>query len=225
VFKAVFFDVDGVLVDSLEPHLQVTRDLGAEYGLTVNVPSAQRFKAIVRHQSVSPMKRFFEVCGFPEPMADRATQYYRTEFAARYTPPVYAGVPEMLARLHGHGVPMGLATLNVLANVAISLKEMMNYFPQDCRYENGDARAATKADALIHGAAQMSLDPSEVLLVGDQISDWNSAKKAGTQFLGVTYGWDINEQDTEFPIVTSPAQVGQYILDGYSPRLPQLRRA
>jgi phosphoglycolate phosphatase len=210
--KAVFFDVDGVLLNSLPAHLQITRDLGREYNLEVTVPTIAEFKTLIRERPVSPMKRFFESCGFPEPLAELANQRYRTEFHANYTTPLYAGVPDLLAALSAEGIPLGIATLNILSNIVPSLGDTMRFFEAQCQFEGGDARAQTKAQALEQGAQALGLNPGELLLVGDQLGDYAAARTAGTQFLGVTYGWDIDARDTDFPTTDSVPGIAQYVL-------------
>ena len=65
--KGVFFDVDGVLVDSLPQHLQICRDKAAEFGLNLRIPSIDEFRQLVsRGTKVSPMRCFFLAVGFPE---------------------------------------------------------------------------------------------------------------------------------------------------------------
>ena len=212
MIKAVIFDVDGVLVDSLEPHLQITRDLAKEFGVLAQVPTASEFKDLVRIRPVSPMKAFFEACGYPADLAARADARYRTEFTENYVPLLYPEVPELLTTLKSAGVPMGIATLNVMRNIIPSLGKHMDVFHPECLFEGGDARAATKADALTCGARALGLAPDEVLLVGDQFSDWAAARKAGTRFLGVTYGWGLYASDTGFPSVDSPRDIAKHVL-------------
>jgi phosphoglycolate phosphatase len=212
MIKAVIFDVDGVLVDSLEPHLQITRDLAQEFGVLAQVPTAEEFKDLVRIRPVSPMKAFFEACGYSADLAARADERYRVEFTKNYVPLLFPHVPDLLTTLKAAGVPMGIATLNVMRNIIPSLGNHMDVFHPDCLFEGGDARAATKAEALTCGARALGLSPEEVLLVGDQFSDWNAARKAGTQFLGVTYGWGICASDTDFPTVDSVHDIVKHVL-------------
>jgi phosphoglycolate phosphatase-like HAD superfamily hydrolase len=44
--QAVFFDVDGVLIDSLPEHLQICRDKAAEFGLKLTIPTIEEFRRV-----------------------------------------------------------------------------------------------------------------------------------------------------------------------------------
>jgi beta-phosphoglucomutase-like phosphatase (HAD superfamily) len=75
--EAVFFDIDGVLLDSLPQHLQICRDKAAEYGFHLQIPTVERFREMVRGGTkVSPMRYFFLAIGFPPALADRAVVAY-----------------------------------------------------------------------------------------------------------------------------------------------------
>ena len=69
--KAIVFDVDGVLVDSLSAHLRMCRDLVEKFSLDIVVPSEEEFRQIVQSgASISPMRDFFMTIGFPPNIAD-----------------------------------------------------------------------------------------------------------------------------------------------------------
>ena len=46
--RAVFFDVDGVLVDSLPQHLQICHDKAIEFGLELKIPTVDEFRQRIR---------------------------------------------------------------------------------------------------------------------------------------------------------------------------------
>jgi len=201
---AIFFDVDGVLIDSLEAHLQICRDKSREFGLNIAIPEAHGFREIVRSGvSVSPMKQFFLAVGFPEPFAERANEDYQREFAQRYALAPFSGVREMLTELAGTGVALGLVTSNTRANVNSALSESANLFKPDLLFTVDDPRRLGKADSLRAGAAGMGIATRLAIYVGDQPKDFEAACDAGTQFLGVTFGWGISPQDTQFDTVDS----------------------
>ena len=102
--RVVFFDVDGVLVDSLPQHLQICRDKAIEFGLKLQIPTVNDFRQLVRHGTkVSPMRYFFLAVGFPEELAERAVADYEREFIHRYRPKLFSGVTRMLNTLKRAG--------------------------------------------------------------------------------------------------------------------------
>jgi phosphoglycolate phosphatase len=201
---AIFFDVDGVLIDSLEAHLQICRDKSREFGLNVAIPEAPEFRELVRSGvSVSPMKQFFVAVGFPEPWAERANEDYKREFVQRYALAPFSGVREMLIELAGTGVALGVVTSNTRANVKSALRESASLFRPDLLFTVDDPRRLGKAEALRAGAAGVEIATRLAIYVGDQPKDFEAARDAGTQFLGVTFGWGISPRDTQFDTVDS----------------------
>ena len=77
----VLFDVDGVLVDSLDAHLRICRDKSDEFGLGLDIPDAAALQNMLKRGVViSPMVHFFHAVGMPMAFAERADSDYRREF-------------------------------------------------------------------------------------------------------------------------------------------------
>src|SRR5271156_5345174 len=129
--RAVFFDVDGVLIDSLPQHLQICRDKAKEFGLRLEITNVNEFRELVRRGiKVSPMRYFFLAVGFPGDLAKRAGADYEKEFMQRYRPRAFAGVDKMLDTLRRARLDLGLVTSNPRANVAPALGSAMEYFDE-----------------------------------------------------------------------------------------------
>ena len=204
MLKAIFFDVDGVLVDSLASHLAICRDKSREFGLGLKIPDATGLRAMVaRGVTISPMKEFFLAVGFPEPQAQRADEDYRREFAKRYPLRPFPGATEMLEELAEQGIPLGFVTSNTRAIVESALGSATEIFRADLRFTVDDPRRRGKADALRRGAELVQATPAELIYVGDQPKDFEAARTAGTQFVGVTYGWGIIAGDKRFGTLES----------------------
>lgn len=206
--RAAFFDVDGVLVDSLPQHLAICRDKAIEFGLQLRIPSIDEFRRLVSEGTkVSPMRDFFLAVGFPEVLAERAVAAYQIEFMQRYQPKAFAGVKQMLIVLRSAGLKLGLVTSNTRANVVPALGDAMQYFEESClfffdRYSEPKA----KSWCLTEGAHILDLDPQACVYVGDQPADAAAASDAGVRFLGVTYGWSIFNED-QYETVSSVAEI------------------
>jgi phosphoglycolate phosphatase len=213
--SAVLFDVDGVLLDSLTPHLQICQDKNMEYNLGLSIPTAASFKKVVRQGvKVSPMKCFFEAVGFPADYADRAVAQYNQFFMRDYAPKPFPGVYELLSKLASEGLTLGMATANVRANVDSALAESMRFFHPQCIFTKDSSGAGTKTEALRAAARLLRVDTAETMYVGDQPADWVAAREAGARFLGVTYGWGICEDDDEFPVVNDVLGIAEHVLSG-----------
>ena len=139
--QAVFFDVDGVLIDSLPHHLQICHDKAKEFAkdkkfkLDRTIPSEDEFRRMVSGgETVSPMQSFFQVVGFPEEYLDRAVDDYEREFMDRYHPEPFPGVEDMLRAVRGEGRILGIATSNTRENVIPALGESMKLFEESCLF-------------------------------------------------------------------------------------------
>lgn len=210
---AALFDVDGVLLDTLRPHLAIIADQAKALGLAIVVPDARGVRVMVRRGvRISPMHHFFTEVGFNERAAAIADAAYRNEFSSRYPLPPFPGVDAMLKRLAEANLPLGFVTSNTLENVGKGLGDLLEHFRPDCRFSADDPAGRAKSETLVAAAATLRLEPRQLIYVGDQPADHDAAKRAGTEFLGVSYGWGIDASDTDFPVATSPAEVADHLL-------------
>jgi phosphoglycolate phosphatase len=216
--RAVFFDVDGVLLDSLPQHLQICHDKAVEFGLKLKIPSVDEFRQLVRRGTkVSPMRCFFLAVGFPEDLAARAVADYEREFIQHYTPKIFPGVGKMLNSLRTAGLKLGLVTSNTRANVAPVLGNAMQYFEESCLFFfDRYPQPKTKSWCLAEGARLLGLEPQACMYVGDQPADAIAAREAGVSFLGVTYGWGISQDDKQYDTAKSVAEISDKLVGSHA---------
>ena len=101
MISLVLFDVDGVLLDSSTPHLQICRDKSREYRLDLSIPSEAEFRTMVKQGVViSPMVCLFKAVGFPDALAEKATDEYQQIFMRDYAPQPFADLETRLQRLN-----------------------------------------------------------------------------------------------------------------------------
>ena len=212
--RAVFFDVDGVLIDSLPQHLQICRDKAMEFGLSLRIPTVEEFRELVRRGTkVSPMRYFFLAVGFPDELADHAVADYQREFMQHYRPQAFPGVDKLLATLRRAGLQLGLVTSNTRANVAPALGNSMEYFDERCLFFfDRYPVPKSKPWCLAEGARLLNTMPQECVYVGDQPGDAIAATDAGTRFLGVTYGWGISERDKQYTTAKSVLEIADKLV-------------
>lgn len=213
--QATFFDVDGVLIDSLPQHLAICRDKAIEFKIELEVPSIEAFRDAVSHgMKVSPMRDFFLAVGFPEADAERAVVDYKSEFAQRYHPPLFEGVNAMLRALRNEGVRIGIVSSNTRENVIPLLADALDAFEPSCLFFYDERLAARpKSWCLTQGAKCLGVVPAACVYVGDQPADLRAAEEAGFQFLGVTYGWGILQGDPRCETVDTIGDIPKRIAE------------
>jgi len=209
---AIVFDVDGVLLDSLEPHLKICQDKNQEYGLNLKIPNTEDLKKLViRGTKISPMKYFFEAVGFPPKYANKATSEYNKIFMEKYVPKPFPGVNDMLSKLAKEGFKLGIVTSNIRVNIYSALKDSIHLFDKKCIFTKENETSLSKKDALLAIAKQLNINVSNILYVGDQTADYYAANDAGSNFLGVTYGWGISTNNNDFPKVHSVLDIPNHV--------------
>jgi phosphoglycolate phosphatase len=217
--RAVFFDVDGVLLDSLPQHLRYCALKAGDYGLVLRIPDIEDFReAISRGLRVSPMLHFFLAVGFPLRFAKRGVADYEREFVLRCPPAPFPGIEAMLQRLADAGLALGLVTSNTRANVAPALGPTMTVFDPGLVFffEHGSPDR-DKPWCLNEGARRLDAAPASCVYVGDQPADRAAAAAAGVRFLGVRYGWGLPHADPAFVAVDSVAAIADALLAGQPP--------
>ncbi|MDJ0763053.1 MAG: HAD hydrolase-like protein [Myxococcota bacterium] len=213
IINAVFFDVDGVLIDSLPAHLQICRDKNRQYNLGLNIPTLKEFKEQVRNGiRISPMKYFFIAVGFPESLAELAVIDYERHFVDSYKPPLFPGIKLLLHDLSERGVALGIVTSNTLSNITCTLKDAMHYFDRRAVFANDHPPGLSKHEALLRGIEAIGGDAYNALLIGDQPADLKAAQLAGVRFLAVTYGWGFSQKDNLTDRVSCPQDIADYVL-------------
>ncbi len=210
--RAIFFDVDGVLLDSLRAHLTFCQAKNEEYFLGLTLPSEQQVREIAaRGVSLSPMSTFLEVLGFQNDVLKSICLEYQRDFHTQYAIDLFPYVGAMLQDLKANGYILGIVTSNVLKNVQSALGDVFSCFHPGAIFAKKENGSIVKSAALLQGLENLKLTPQRALYVGDQVSDWKASLEAGTLFVGVSQGWGITKNEHRFPVISSSSNVLQYV--------------
>lgn len=186
-FRAILFDVDGTLVDSLE---MLTRGLGDTYEKYLGTRPE---RDVIRSLIGTPLSKQMLLFGQEAPSAERLdemTRYAMTQFKAHeeYESPFISAI-ETLRLCHGQG----LATALVTSKNAEELKGFLNRFSgtpyvnttvcaSDVHHPKPDPESALLA------CRRLGVAPHEAIFVGDSVYDIRCGRSAGTSTAAVTYG-------------------------------------
>ncbi|MBK9133476.1 MAG: HAD-IA family hydrolase [Betaproteobacteria bacterium] len=186
---AVFFDLDGTLVDSAP-------DLAA----AANAMRSARGLAQVPYEQLRPLAgsgaRGMLSGAFGRTPGDDDYVALRDEFHDRYEQCMlerthaFDGIEALLARLHGHGLPWGIVT-NKARRFAAPLVAAMAPLGGAATLVCGDCTPHTKPHpAPLHEAARrLAIDPARCIYVGDDRRDVDAGHAAGMQTVAAAWGY------------------------------------
>ena len=190
-FSAVFFDLDGTLVDSAPDILHLLRQVLMDAGL--DVPPMDF------HLIGPPLEEIFEIVApsvSPEFRAELVLAYralYRVDDYARSR--VFSGVPGLLRSLREQGVPAFVAT-NKPEKVTRRLLERKGLLPLFTDVASRDSvagRSLSKREMLEMLMDRHGLSASSALMVGDSRLDISGGREAGARTAAALYGYGRKE--------------------------------
>jgi HAD superfamily hydrolase (TIGR01509 family) len=189
MIEAVIYDYDGVLADSLGAHVDFCRDQNEKRGLGLDIPPREEGRRIAGN----PMDNFLRHAGFPEELIPEILEEYRTTFNSTYAAHVklFPDVDIMLILAAFRRQKLGIASSNIHANILPVLGFCDSYF-QGNVFSKDNSR--DKEDGIRQCLSRMRVEPSQAVFVDDTYHGHDLAQKVGTGFIGVTYGWEIDQE-------------------------------
>lgn len=214
-YSAVFFDMDGTVLDTLGDLHAATNAALRHFGYPER--SLDEVRAFVGNGS----RRLMELAlpaGSSAAAVDEALAWYKPWYnahAAVLTRP-YAGVPALLERLRDERLPAAILSNKPDATVR-ALSE--RFFPRLYALAAGEDEARGRRrkpwpDLLLSAAETLSLRPEDCLYVGDSEVDVLTARRAGMDCASVLWGFRSRaelEAAGASRLFASPEALGDFI--------------
>jgi phosphoglycolate phosphatase len=197
-FRAVVFDIDGTMFDTLPSLAAAANDVLAKAGL--NAVSAPLLRTAL-NEGLRPMFRraiaLQATCVEPEMAAD-LENIYLAQYMQQWllTAPVYFQLKDALSALDMVGVKLGICTNRDRASTEILLAHagITNLF--DAIVGMGDApRPKPAADPLLLALERLGVAAAEALFVGDSHLDATCARLARVRFAAHLGGYASQPSD------------------------------
>ena len=176
---AIIFDMDGTIADSFD---YVADFMASEAGL--GTLSAEQKKEL-RGLSMVGMARKLGYKWWQGPMLFFKGR--RRMHQAIKNLKSFAGIPELIRKLHAEGHQLFVLSTNSLSNVRYFLhqQKIHKYFLEIY----GGVGVFSKAPALRELLREQSLDINQAVYVGDEQRDVEAAKAIGMRAIAVTWGF------------------------------------
>lgn len=189
-YRAVLFDLDGTLLDTLADLADAANAMLADMGLPGHPRDAYRYFI---GEGVEKLVERALPPGRRDPAslaagAARLREHYGRDWAAKTRP--YPGVPELVAELGRRGLLQA-----VLSNKPDDFTRLMtaHYFPENpfAVVRGALAGVAKKPDpaAALAIAGGLGFKPGEFLYLGDSAIDMQTATAAGMRAVGAAWGF------------------------------------
>ena len=193
-YRTVIWDFDGTLVDTSEGIFRSLRRAFTALGL--GVPAQKVLQKFVGPPLLHSLQTY---TGLDEETAVRALWTFRADYEREgiYRSRPYDGLFALVGRLRAAGARVGVATLKPERMARLLLEHfgaapLFDAVVGSGEDERGEITKAQMVRAVMERVG--CEDASQAVLIGDTAFDAEGARRAGVDFVGVSYGFGITPE-------------------------------
>jgi len=195
-YKAVFFDLDGTLIDSAKDLSFAINSMTQELGL--KQPSLQNMKNWIGNGTLKLVERALEFNGI-SPRGNELNNAFKL-FANTYRECVgehsvlFPGAKKLLVKLLANNTKVACITNKPLEFTEFLLQQNMisQFFSIVCAGDNVEFKKPHKWP-LVHASKMLGVPLGDCLMIGDSQHDIAAARNAGCDVVAVSYGYNHGE--------------------------------
>ena len=190
-YRAVCFDLDGTLLDTLDDLADSANRTLSEHNLPVHPVEAYKYfigdgmRTLVRRIVPEDLRD-------DDDLADALFHGTRAQYAKRWaekTAP-YPGVPEMLSELTGRGLAMAILSNKPHDFTELCVAELLPHWKFGVvQGVSDDVPAKPDPTGVRSVAEKFGIPPGQFLYVGDTATDMKTANAGGMFAVGVLWGF------------------------------------
>jgi beta-phosphoglucomutase len=199
---AAIFDMDGVLVDSYDAHLESWAAVGREEGVTI---TAEQFATTFGRTSRDIIRAFWGVTSDAAVahLDDRKEAAYRD--IIRGAVPVMPGADELVQALHDDGWRIAVGSSGPPENVHLALEALRTHACFDAAITGRDVtHGKPDPEVFLLAASALEVDPERCIVFEDAPAGIEAAHAAGMACVGlVSTGRTLEELAAADLVVTA----------------------
>jgi beta-phosphoglucomutase len=202
-FKAVIFDLDGVIADTAVVHHAAWQKLAGEIGVPFDDSIGERLKGVDRRGSLeilleSADRQYTEV--EKEALASRKNDYYRQQVERLGPENLLPGARAAIESVRQAGLKIGLASASRNAPLLLQRLGIAELF--DCVVDaNLISRSKPDPEIFLAAASALGVAPGECLGVEDAAAGIASIHAAGMVAIGIGHAQALAGADVVLPSV------------------------
>jgi phosphoglycolate phosphatase len=194
--KAVFFDLDGTLVDTAPDMVAALQELQVAHG--VDPVPYQLGRSHVSNGALGLLQLAFPdaVITPNGPLLCEYIDRYAAQVCEKST--VFAGLGELLECLDTSSLPWGVVT-NKPARLTDPIMASLGLSQRSVCTISGDTLPTRKPDPaqLLHACRIAGIGPADCIYVGDAARDIEAGSRAGMATVAATYGYIVKTDDPQ----------------------------
>jgi HAD superfamily hydrolase (TIGR01549 family) len=201
--RAIIFDMDGTLIDSIDVYYAIIRDIMECFGMEMTYSREGIFEILSEGKKLSDII-------FPPDVKNRSriVEQFKALIMERFKETFSRGkvklideVSNLLGELRGRGFSLGIVTSSMTEVVVPFLKARNLYSYLDCVIGRTEIPQLKPSPApLLRCMEILQVEPPETIYVGDSAVDIQAGKAAGAWTVGVLTGSsDLNRLRAEAP--------------------------
>ena len=192
--EAVFFDLDGTLVDTAPDMVNALQELQSANG--VEPVAFELGRSHVSNGAIGLLTLAFpdELITPDSALMDDFLERYTEQVCDKST--VFEGLDDLLLTLDDAGIPWGVVT-NKPTHLAMPIMDMLNLADRSACTVCGDTLPTRKPDPapLFHACTLTDVAPEDCIYVGDALRDIEAGSNAGMATVAAGYGYITAEED------------------------------
>lgn len=186
--QAVFFDLDGTLVDSAPDLIAAVRALCVELGAPE--PDVEAVRKVISAGGRAMLRE--GLAGADDPMIDQWLPRFLDLYAVKMVvhTRLYDGMAEVLDLLQARGIAWGIVT-NKPGWLARPMLAQMPFHQGCAALVTGDCLPVRKPDPapVLRACALTGVDASHCVFVGDDVRDVQAGHAAGARTIAAAWGY------------------------------------
>lgn len=183
--RTIIFDFDGTIADTFKHYIEIYNTHAKEYHLPI--ATAEILKK-AHQKSAWEIAKYLKIPLWRVPFLVNTFLKEAQKTIGQVKP--FGNIPQVIEKLNKKGYVLGIVSSNRRENIITFLKA--NGLESFFKFIHSETTLFGKDKVLKDVLNKYSLDPPQVLYIGDEVRDIEACRKVGVRIAAVTWGFNTN---------------------------------